>query len=165
MSDRFAACATAPRSWFYAALSLPFFLLALQLLATNLYAAETPATPAAVADQTPASQPAANTEASQEGLIALYDALLDNPTDIALTLEYARLASVLGDYEAAIPPLERLLLSAPNASKIMLELGILYYQLGAPDVAQDYFNDVLLQPDADPAWVEEAQAYLKQMEK
>ena len=106
---------------------------------------------------------AQNLTDGQKELIALYSELLDNPTDISNTLKYAKLAVEIGDYEAAIPPLERLLLTNPNATKIMLELGVLYYMLDAHDVARGYFMDVKEQADAHEEMVQKADAYLKRM--
>ena len=99
----------------------------------------------------------------QQQLIALYDELLDNPTDIERTLAYAELAVKMGDYEAAIPPLERLLLTNPNATKISFELGVLYYLLGAYDVSRDYFADVKKQAETQEELAQMADAYLKRM--
>jgi tetratricopeptide (TPR) repeat protein len=79
--------------------------------------------------------------AKQAQLDALYEELLVNPADIDKTLAYSRLAVDLGDYEAAIPPLERLLITSPDTPQLKLELGILYYLLGSYDVSREYLND------------------------
>ncbi len=106
---------------------------------------------------------AQNLTDEQQTLISLYDALLDNPTDTKLTLEYAAHAVKIGDYEAAIPPLERILLTNPNATRVMFELGTLYYLLGAYDIARDYFTDVKTQASAEDELVGMAESYLKRM--
>ncbi len=90
----------------------------------------------------------------------LYTELMLDPTNVDKTLEYAALAVEMKDYEAAIPPLERLLLSYPNASKIQLELGELYTLLGSDAAAKTYFEDVLENPQAEADHISQAKAHL-----
>lgn len=90
---------------------------------------------------------------------AAYQQLLANPSDIGLTLKYAKLCSLAGDYEAAIPPLERLLISKPDSPKLRLEIGILYYLLGSYDTAKTYLIDA----KKDPELAAKADDYLKRM--
>lgn len=97
---------------------------------------------------------------SAEKFRSLYAELMLDPTDIDKTLEYAALAVEMKDYESAIPPLERLLLNYPNASKIQLELGELYQLLGANAAANSYFEDVLENAQAEAAHVSQAKARL-----
>ena len=68
-------------------------------------------------------------------------ALVFSPAAHAATQQEFDMAVDLGDYEAAIPPLERLLISNPDTPKLKLELGILYYLLGSYDVAKQYLHD------------------------
>ena len=77
----------------------------------------------------------------QERFDMLYQQMLRNPADVDLTLAYAKLAVEMNDYEAAIPPLERLLLTAPTP-RLKLEIGILYFLLDSHEVARDYFMQV-----------------------
>ncbi|MAR56520.1 MAG: hypothetical protein CMM93_05000 [Rickettsiales bacterium] len=79
--------------------------------------------------------------AKQARFDSLYQELMANPTDVDKTLEYSNLAVEMGDYEAAIPPLERLLISNPDTPKLKLEIGILYYLLGSKDVARSYLEE------------------------
>ncbi len=90
---------------------------------------------------------------------AAYQQLLANPSDIALTLKYAKLCAAAGDYEAAIPPLERLLISKPDSPKLRLEIGILYYLLGSFDTAKTYLKDA----KKDPTLTAKADDYLSRM--
>lgn len=90
---------------------------------------------------------------------AAYQQLLANPSDVALTLKYAKLCSAAGDYEAAIAPLERLLISKPNSPKLRLEIGILYYLLGSYDTAKPYLKAA----KKDPKLAAKADDYLKRM--
>lgn len=92
-----------------------------------------------------------------------YAKMMSNPADLDGTLDYAELAAELGDYEAAIPPLERILLSNPDIPKIKLELGILYYLLGSKDVSRIYFQQVKQSAKASPEMVGTADEYLMKL--
>ena len=61
--------------------------------------------------------------------LSLYQQLLKNPTNVELTLRYARLGADLGDYEASVSALERLLMYNPNLPTAEIELGLLYARL------------------------------------
>ncbi len=93
----------------------------------------------------------------------LYNELLADPANIDKTLQYAELAVEIGDYEAAIPPLERILIGNPGANKIKLELGIMYYLLGSYDVARTYFSEITQDATAKPEFSAQAQSYLKRL--
>lgn len=93
----------------------------------------------------------------------LYQQLLAYPADQEKTLEYSKKAAALGDYEAAIPPLERLLLNNPKSAKLRLELGILYSLLGSKEVAKTYLQEAKLGAKADSDIVKQADAYLKRL--
>lgn len=93
----------------------------------------------------------------------LYLELLQNPENTDKTLAYAALAAEIGDYEAAIPPLERLLMTTPGSNKLKLELGIMYYLLGSYDMAKSYFTEVTADANAKPRMVNQANEYLKRM--
>lgn len=99
----------------------------------------------------------------QKHFDALYEQLLADPANVDVTLEYANLAVEIGDYEAAIAPLERLLISNPGAHKIRLELGMMYYLLGSYDVARGYFSEITQDKKAAPDLVRQANAYLKRL--
>lgn len=99
----------------------------------------------------------------QDRLHSLYNELMANPGDTEKTIAYAELATELGDYEAAIPPLERLLITHPNTPKIKLELGILYYLLGSYDMATTYLEEVKKAKSAQPDLVQQADEYLQRM--
>lgn len=94
---------------------------------------------------------------------ALYEQLLADPTNVDVTLEYAKLAVDIGDYEAAIPPLERVLLQMPNSSKIKLELAMMYYLLGSYDTARNYFTEISADKAATPDTIRQANDYLKKL--
>jgi tetratricopeptide (TPR) repeat protein len=90
-------------------------------------------------------------------------AMLADPSDTEKTIRYAELAVKLGDYEAAIPPLERLLMLNPGLPKVRLEVGVLYYLLNSREVARGYLNDVKNDPQAAPELVKRAEDYLARL--
>ncbi|HYM72108.1 MAG TPA: hypothetical protein VET89_03935 [Stellaceae bacterium] len=102
------------------------------------------AVPAAA--QTPTAEPPA-TQAQLDDLLAQ---TLRDPTNIELTLRYARVATELHDYEAAITALERLLFFNPTLARPRLELGVLYYRLGSYAQARTYLEQAQAAPDVPP---------------
>jgi Flp pilus assembly protein TadD len=101
------------------------------------------ATSSAVTQWLPTEETAARREALLKQMIA-------RPNDLDLAFEYANLSSQAGDYEGAISTLERMLIYAPNTSRLQLELGVLYYKIGAYDVARNYFDQALANPKLPP---------------
>lgn len=73
---------------------------------------------------------------------ALFARTLQDPADLDVAFEYAMVSAQLGDYEAAIAALERMLVFAPNLPRVQLELGALYYRIGATEMARTYFEAV-----------------------
>jgi len=69
----------------------------------------------------------------------LFQRMLHNPADLDATFAYADVAARLGDYEAAVSALDRMLLFNPNLPRVELEIGALYFRMGAYDLARDYF--------------------------
>jgi tetratricopeptide (TPR) repeat protein len=74
---------------------------------------------------------------------ALFQQMLRNPSNLDVTFAYADLSTKLGDNEAAVSALERMLLFNPNLPRVQLELGALYFQMGSYDVAQTYFQKAI----------------------
>ena len=58
-------------------------------------------------------------------LEALHERILSDPSNVALSIQYAQLARQRGDYEAAISAYERLLLFNPTLVQLKYELGTL----------------------------------------
>lgn len=93
----------------------------------------------------------------------LLQEMLARPNDLDLAFEYANLSSQAGDYEGAISTMERMLIYAPNTPRIQFELGMLYYRLGAYDVARSYFEQVLVNPSVPNDVAEQVRLYLQQL--
>lgn len=70
----------------------------------------------------------------------LFARMMTAPDDLDSAFEYAGLSSQIGDLEGAISTLERMLIYAPGLPRLQLELGVLYYRLGAYETARQYFN-------------------------
>lgn len=69
----------------------------------------------------------------------LLQQMLNNPANLDVTFAYADVSARLGDYEAAVSALERMLLFNPNLPRVQLELGALYFRMGSYELARDYF--------------------------
>jgi len=74
---------------------------------------------------------------------ALFDQMFANPTNLDVTFRFAEMATQLGDYEAAIGALERMLFFNPDLPRVKLELGVLYFKLGSYAMAQYYFKSAI----------------------
>ena len=81
---------------------------------------------------------------------SLFEEILRDPGNVELNLRYAALGVKLGDTEAAITALERLLVYAPASSNVRLQLGLLYLSIGADDMARSYLEGVVGAPDLSP---------------
>lgn len=71
---------------------------------------------------------------------ALFQQMLRNPANLDVTFAYADVSARLGDYEAAVAALERMLLFNPNLPRVQLELGALYFRMGSFELARNYFE-------------------------
>jgi tetratricopeptide (TPR) repeat protein len=78
----------------------------------------------------------------------LFRRVLREPANLDLSFRFAEAATRIGDYEAAIGALERMLFYNPNLPRVKLELGILYFRLGSYEMARSYFRGALAAPDA-----------------
>ncbi|WP_187970511.1 tetratricopeptide repeat protein [Aquibium microcysteis] len=74
---------------------------------------------------------------------ALFQRMLEKPDDLDTAFRYAALSAQVGDLEAAIATLERMLIFAPGLPRLQLELGVLYYRLGAFETARTYFTSAI----------------------
>jgi len=96
---------------------------------------------------------------------ALFAKMLADPGNVDLALQYAALSSAAGDLEGAVSTLERLLIFAPNLSRLNYELGRLYYRLGAYNLAASYFTTARDAPDATPQIKADAASYIAAAER
>jgi tetratricopeptide (TPR) repeat protein len=90
----------------------------------------------------------------------LLQQMLAAPEDLDTAFEYAMVSSLLGDYEAAVSTLERMLIYAPGLPRVQLELGVLYFRLGSTETARYYFEEALKAPEVPPEVEARVQAYL-----
>ena len=92
-----------------------------------------------------AGQSTADTDqaALQVKKAALFQRMLSEPANLDVTFAYAETAALLGDNEAAVAALERMLLFNPDLPRVDLELGALYFRMGSFEMAQSYFAKAL----------------------
>lgn len=74
---------------------------------------------------------------------ALFQQTLRAPASLDTAFAYADVAAKLGDNEAAVSALERMLLFNPNLPRVHLELGALYFRMGSYEISRTYFDKVL----------------------
>ena len=101
----------------------------------------------------------------QERRKALFQRMLEDPADLDSSFEYANLSIQVGDMEAAISTLERMLVFAPGLPRLQLELGILYYQLSAYKTAESYFEAAISGDDVPQTVIDKVQQYLAAIEE
>jgi hypothetical protein len=89
---------------------------------------------------------AAAAAANDPGYRALFQRMYNNPQDMETTFKFAEVATRLGDYEAAIGALERVLLYNPNLARVKVELAALYQRIGGTQVAESYIDQALTTP-------------------
>jgi hypothetical protein len=89
--------------------------------------------------------------------------MLADPDDLDVMFAFARVASQLGRYEPAISTLERMLVYNADLPRVRLELGVLYFRLGANEVAQAYFERVAERNDLPPAVRTRVDSYLAEI--
>ncbi|HLB78960.1 MAG TPA: tetratricopeptide repeat protein [Dongiaceae bacterium] len=115
-----------------------------------------------------AQEPAAQTperEALRAELDVLLQQLLRDPANLDLLFRYADAAIRLGDYEAAISAYERMLLYNPDLPRVRLELGDLYFRLGAYDVARLYLERAIEGKDVPEAVRQRVAVFLEEIDR
>tara|TARA_B100000035_G_scaffold314910_1_gene332925 strand:+ start:3421 stop:4761 length:1341 start_codon:yes stop_codon:yes gene_type:complete len=80
--------------------------------------------------------------ATQEERQRVFDSIIDDPTNLENLFNYANLSILVGDLEAAIGIFEQMLIYKPDLPRIKLELGVLYFRLGAFASAKRYLDDI-----------------------
>jgi hypothetical protein len=93
--------------------------------------------PAVAIAQVPAGGETASLEAQKE---SLFQQMLRNPGNLDAAFAYADVSARLGDYEAAVATLDRMLLFNPDLPRVQLELGALYFRMGSFELARTYLE-------------------------
>ena len=99
----------------------------------------------------------------EERFDTAFQKMLDDPSDIDVTLEYANIAIEMNDFEAAIPPLERILFFNPSLIEIKLQLGVMYFNLKSYGMAKNYFTEVKNAKEVNEDLVDIASQYLSKI--
>jgi hypothetical protein len=72
----------------------------------------------------------------------VFKQLFKDPTNLSLLFKYANLSIMVGDLEGAIGVFEQMLIYDSELPRIRLELGVLYFRLGAFALANNYLKSV-----------------------
>jgi tetratricopeptide (TPR) repeat protein len=96
---------------------------------------------------------------------ALFQTMLNRPSNLDAALRYAVNTKKAGDIEASIGTLERLLFYNPNLLDVRFELGTLYFRLGSFEMARGYFQTVQESAKTTPEMKERVQEFLDAIEK
>jgi tetratricopeptide (TPR) repeat protein len=96
---------------------------------------------------------------------AAFQDMLRDPANLDKTFKYAELAVKVGDFEAAITALERMLLFNPDLPRVRLELGVLYFRLGSYAIAKTYLTRAMEAPDVPADVRERVEVYLAEIDK
>ena len=95
----------------------------------------------------------------------LFQRLFRDPGDLDLTFRFAEVAVQIGNYEAAISALERMLLYNPNLPRVRLELGVLYFRLGSYALARAYLTRAIEGADVPDDVRQRVEVFLAEIEK
>ncbi|TPP10238.1 tetratricopeptide repeat protein [Rhizobium glycinendophyticum] len=110
----------------------------------------------------PAGQSLEAIEAERKTLFAR---MMAQPDDLDTAFQYAALSSQAGDLEGAVSTLERMLIYAPGLPRLQLELGVLYYRLGAYETARQYFEGAQSAGNVPPEVAAKVEEYLAAIDK
>ena len=97
----------------------------------------------------------------------LFQQMYRDPANLDVTFAYADISARLGDYEAAVSALERMLLFNPNLPRVQLELGALYFRMVCLESCPDLFRQgraIPAQPPPPPEVRARVAEYLAQIE-
>ncbi len=78
--------------------------------------------------------------ALEEAYDMAFQALFADPGNLEKSFAFAKIAIRLGNFEAAVSALERMLLVNPNLPRVRLELGVLYFRMGSYQLARTYLT-------------------------
>lgn len=111
----------------------------------------------------PAGAPTAASSKLQADYDAAFQETLKKPADPATLVRYAELAVKIGNLEGAISALERLLLIDGDNPELMLEVGVLYFRLGAFEPAKEHLEAARTSKRAEPQTKQRAAEYLREI--
>lgn len=83
-----------------------------------------------------------------------------NPGDPGLLAAFANVASRIGNYEAAIGALEAILIQNPGLNRVRVELGVMYFRVGAFDVSRFHLEKALASGTLPPQTEARATSFL-----
>ena len=95
----------------------------------------------------------------------LFKRILLRPNDLDANFQYAEVETTLGDFEAAIGALERMLFYNPKLPRVKLELGVLYFRLGSYAMAKSYFDAVLADRDVPPDVTDRVRSFSSEIDR
>lgn len=95
----------------------------------------------------------------------LFKRMLDDPADLDTAFRYAALSAQAGDVEGAVSTLERMLIFAPGLPRLQLELGVLYFRLGAYETARGYLESAVSSTDTPEAVRERVRPFLAEIDQ
>ena len=88
-----------------------------------------------------------------------------DPSDLEVTFRYAEVSALLGNFEAAISALERMLLFNPDLPRVRLELGVLYFGWAQFALARTYPDRALEAEDVPSEGRRRVEVFLAEIEK
>jgi hypothetical protein len=94
----------------------------------------------------------------------LFKRTLLKPDDLDAAFRYSQIETKLGDYEAAIGALERMLFFNPGLPRVKLELGVLYFRLHSYEMARSYFTAAIAGKDTPQDVRDEVAGFLAQID-
>ena len=83
----------------------------------------------------------------QQQADSLFKQILVDPKNLDIAFRYAEISSALGDYEAAIGALERMLFYSRDLPRVELELGLIYFRLGSYEMSRSHFEKAISSVD------------------
>lgn len=96
---------------------------------------------------------------------AAFEKVLNDPANLDTSFSHAELAIRIGDFEAAISSLERMLIYNPALPRVRLELGVLYFRLGSYAIASNYLTGAVRGADVPADVKARVEKYLGEIEK
>ncbi|MDA0261423.1 MAG: tetratricopeptide repeat protein [Proteobacteria bacterium] len=94
-----------------------------------------------------------------------FKAVFSDPGNLDKTFRFSELAVRIGNFEAAISALERMLLINPNLPRVRLELGVLYFRLGSYQLAKTYLDRAVEGDNVPDEVRQRVETFLAEIEK